>query len=313
MNFCGENGRFILPPRQDCIGFSDCECREEWFWRHFLNGRQGLKALGIGAGRGETELRLLTTGTISRYDLYDIASKALDDARLTAETIGVANWARFIDASIHSVDFEDEAYDLITFIASMHHINDLEHILQKCYRALAPGGVLWAAEYIGPDYFDFPAEHTRLATHLWRGLDSKLTKSWEPALRFPTVEEVIAADPTEAVCSSRIIDAMAATFPELQIVPTYGTFAFILFWGLNPDAIYENADGGELVEAVMEIDSALIDSQRLPHYFAYAIGRKPVPGTTLSSDLFQLARSLNTGISGGIFKETRRHRLAIRR
>jgi SAM-dependent methyltransferase len=236
----------------------------------------------------------------------------LNDAHLTAEAMGVANRANFINASIQDVKFEDETYDLITFIASMHHISGLESVLQKCYRALAPGGILWAAEYIGPDYFDFPAEHTRLAMRFWNGLDPKLTKSWEPALRFPTVEEVIAADPTESICSSRIISSMAATFSELQIVPTYGTFAFILSWGLNPDAIYENARGDDLVESVLEIDSALIDSNRLPHYFAYAIGRKLSQSASPSADSFLLARSLGTGISGVLFTETRPHRLATR-
>lgn len=248
--------------------------REEWFWKHYLAGKSNLTALGIGVGRCESEIRLLTTGTISHYDLFDLSPVALEDGRQTARRNGVEQLASFRAEDVQHTDLPDNYYDVITFIASLHHIVDLEGVLRKCERALAPGGVIWAAEYIGPDHFDYPAEDTELARRFYRIIDSDFKKAWEPELRFPSVQEVIDVDPTESVHSSDIPRTMRAIFPNLDIIPTYGSFAFILFWCLNHDALYDTDKGREFARTVMDLDTAVLDSGRLPHYFAYLMARK---------------------------------------
>lgn len=254
------------------LGFNS---REEWFHHRYLAGRSGLRALGIGVGTCETEVNILSLGAIAHYDFYDVSPAALEDGKRRALEKGIADKVGCHCQNIHQVDLEPGSYDVITFIASLHHIEDLEGILAKCYEALAPGGVLWAAEYTGPDRFDYPPEHTDLARRIYRALDPSLKKSWEPELRFPTVHEVIEADPTESVHSSRIIDVAGRIFDDLEILPTYGTFAFILSWSLNHDALYDTPQGREFFQTVLDLDQALIDSGQLPHYFAYLIGRKP--------------------------------------
>jgi hypothetical protein len=41
-------------------------------------------------------------------------------------------------------------------MASLHHIDKLTETLNRCDEALAPGGVLWAFEYVGPDRSEYP-------------------------------------------------------------------------------------------------------------------------------------------------------------
>lgn len=253
------------------LGFSS---REEWFSNHYLAGRSCLRALGIGVGTADAELRLLTTGLIDRYDLFDFSSEVLAQAQRTAELLGVEQKATFNCRDIHSAGIEVESYDLITFIHSLHHIDELRGVLEMCARALKPGGLLWAAEYIGPDYFDYPPEHTAFAREFYRALHPTL-KNWRhEELTLPGVEEVIRNDPTEAVHSSEIPAALAETFDKVEFIPTYGTFASILMWSLNHDVMYETAMGQEFMKLVMEMDTALIDSGRLPHYFGYYVARK---------------------------------------
>jgi hypothetical protein len=40
------------------------------------------------------------------------------------------------------------------------------------------------------------------------------------------------------------------------------------------DALYESPIGQEFVATVLEIDTMLIDSGQLPHYFAYYVATK---------------------------------------
>lgn len=261
--------------------------REQWFCDNYLKGKTGLRALSIGAGRCTTELRILSMSGIARYDLYDISPVALEAGRATAEEIGVADRANFICADINEIDLGEGAYDVITFIASLHHIQDVGEILARCRRALAPGGVIWAAEYIGPNYFAYPPEHTEFAQRFWSSVKDPFKKTWVDRIVFPTVEEVIASDPTESVNSANIRSEFETIFDEVRIIETYGTFAFILFWGLNHDYLYDTEEGRKFVELVLDIDTALIDSGALPHYFAYLIGSKEPEPKSLVEKLKQ--------------------------
>lgn len=253
------------------LGYSS---REEWFWARYLNGRTELRGIGIGVGLGQTELRLLSTGVFAHYDLYDVSPAALEHAKREAETIGLANKISCFCQDIDSLKLGVGRYDLVTFIASLHHMNDLDALLRKCKTALKLGGRLWAVEYIGPDRFHFPDEDTAFAKRFYRSVHPGLKKLWTPELQFPSIDEVISADPTEAIHSSKIPEAIYAAFESVETIYTYGTFAFILFWGLLHDALYESPIGHEFVKTILDIDTLLIDNRQLPHYFAYFVATK---------------------------------------
>ncbi|MBF3727189.1 methyltransferase, partial [Burkholderia pseudomallei] len=67
---------------------------------------------------------------------------------------------------------------------------------------------------------------------------------------------------------------MRDMFPALEIMPLYGAFAFMVFWGLNHDALYETPEGTELTRFILGMDKALTDAGILPTYFAHIIARK---------------------------------------
>lgn len=248
--------------------------REEWFWARYLQGRSNLSGVGIGVGLGRTELALIASGVFEHYDLYDMSERALDAVRRHAVSLGIDDRISFRCQNFELADPGNERYDVVTFIHSLHHIVDLDKTLASCKAALKPGGRFWAVEYIGPDHFQYPAEHTAFARRFYRTVHPGLKKLWTPELTFPTREEVIAADPTEAIHSADIPGAIHAAFDRVETIYTYGSFAFMLFWGLLPDALYESPLGHEFVETLLDIDTMLIDSGRLPHYFAYFVATK---------------------------------------
>lgn len=175
----------------------------------------------------------------------------------------------------------NETYDLVTFFASLHHMVRLEETLRAAYRALKSGGIFFASEYVGPDRFDYPEEHALIARRLYDVIDPALKHPAEPKLRWPSPAEVIANDPTEAVHSSEILESVRRVFPRVEIKPNYGTLPFILFWCLNADALYETEQGLELVQLILDLDVALVDSGRLPSYFVYIVAFKPAEGAPI--------------------------------
>src|SRR5205823_5925365 len=139
-------------------------------------------------------------------DLYDVSEASLDAARRDARDLNVDHRARYFCQDFHDAVLEPESYDLVTFIASLHHMDRLEETVRRVYDALKPGGMIFAAEYVGPNRFDFPPEHVGLAQQIYSALDPALMYASEPTLRWPTPAQVMENDPTEAIQSAEIPD-----------------------------------------------------------------------------------------------------------
>ena len=251
------------------------QLREVWFAKQYLGDKPAKRALGIGAGRAETELALLQNGAVEHYDLFDVSPVGLDHAKTLANERGFGHRLTCHCMPIDEAVLPDGSYDLVTFIASLHHMQPLDHALHTANRLLKPGGLIWAAnEYIGPDRFNYPPAHVALARAFIEQLPQALQKHGRPELVLPTPKEVAAVDPTEAPCSSQIEPLMRRFFPRFELTPLYGAFAFVVFWGLNHDALYETPEGVELVRFILAMDKALADAGVLPLYFAHLVAWK---------------------------------------
>ncbi|MCS6468319.1 hypothetical protein NX865_30775 [Burkholderia thailandensis] len=92
---------------------------------------------------------------------------------------------------------------------------------------------------------------------------------------------------------------MHRMFPALEIMPLYGAFAFMVFWGLNHDALYETPEGTELTRFILGMDRALTDAGILPTYFAHIVAQK-------NSDWPQRASRLGIDPDGPLYNCARR-------
>lgn len=248
---------------------------EEWFITNFIRNGPLDRAVGIGVGTGGVELRLVSFGAVNHFDLYEVSQASLDKAREDAQVLAIEDRVQYFCEDFTNVSLPPATYDLVTFMSSLHHMHPLDEMLEKVYAALKPGGLMFAFEYVGPDRFNYPKEHTIIAERLYEVLDPSLKRWPQLPLRWPTPEEVIAADPTESIHSGDILDTVKRIFPKVFIKPMYGTLCFILFWGLHPDAIYDTAQGRDLIRLVLELETSLVDSGRLPSYFDIIVGFKP--------------------------------------
>jgi SAM-dependent methyltransferase len=248
---------------------------EEWFIRNYV-AKPLKRALGVGVGTAGVELRMLAHGAVDHFDLYEVSQAALDVARRDAQDLDVAHRARYICQDFHEAELRPETYDLVTFIASLHHMDRLDETVQRVYDALKPGGMLFAAEYVGPNRFDFPPEHADLARQIFRVLDPALKYQSEPVLKWPSPAEVAESDPTEAIQSAEIPSVIKRIFPRVDVKHGYGTLCFMLFWCLDPYAIHETEQGRDFVRFLVEIETALVDSGRLPSYFDFFVAFKPI-------------------------------------
>jgi SAM-dependent methyltransferase len=242
-------------------------------WAARCIGLTGGRGLGLGVGSASTELGLLSLGTVSSFDLYDATPELIESARAAAAERGFGAQVQCAVSDVNRLELPADTYDVITFISSLHHVENLEHVLAQCHRALRPGGVLYALEYIGPNRFAFSPDHVELARRFYRSIRPDLLAG-HPELPVPDPVAVAAADPTESVRSQDIIRVCREVFPSAEVIAHDVCLTIILWYGLNYDVLYDSDVGHEFVQTLLEMDQALCQSGRLQSYQAEIVARK---------------------------------------
>ena len=229
------------------------------------------RALGAGCGAALFELDLVRLGAVEHFDLWDVSPAFLELARDRAASLGISDRVTIRCGDVFAID--DGRYDLVTFVHSLHHAPDVRAAVRFSHDVLRPGGLLFADEYIGPRRFAYPPEHSQPVKVLYRSLSSEIRGEW-PELPQPKPADVAAADPTESVESDLILSAINETFHSVETVPLFGALPFILWWGLDHDALWDTKLGREFVELLLEMDEALVAARRLPPYFAIVLAQR---------------------------------------
>jgi len=130
---------------------------DEYVVSTYLCGRVPLaRILSLGCGEGILERRLAGMNVFNECDAFDISPVALQRARESANSLGL-NTIRYQHADLNAITLPHQAYDAAFAESSLHHIHNLEHLLQQVRASLVPGGWFFANEYVGPSRFQFPA------------------------------------------------------------------------------------------------------------------------------------------------------------
>ena len=260
------------------------DAREDWFAKKYLRSQPVAGAASIGAGRAETEVQMILKGYVHHFDLFDISPEGINSARASLEQVGLGDrvTCHVVEPGVPTLPSLE--YDLVMFVASLHHMPDLPRTVVSAVDGLKEGGHLWCVnEYVGPDRFNYPAHHVDIAKRVHSRLPAEFRKHKLDYIELPTPEQVSAADPSEAPASSKIVSTIHAMFPEMEMKELYGAFAFIIFWGLQHDALYDTEEGRTLVRYLLEIDEVLGENKFLPSYFVHIVVKRRTSFSRISS------------------------------
>lgn len=94
--------------------------------------------LEIGCGTGTTALH--HAKYIKTIDAWDISENMLTIARAKAKENAIDN-VRFRCASVESVEYPAEHYDLAMAHSVLHLVDDKEHVIRDIFSTLKPGGI----------------------------------------------------------------------------------------------------------------------------------------------------------------------------
>ncbi|MGK7866102.1 methyltransferase domain-containing protein [Falsiroseomonas sp. E2-1-a20] len=183
------------------------------------------RALSLGCGFGSLERDLASRGMIAAMDAYDLADGAIREARRLAEEAG-CGWIRYHVADLETRDLGEASHDVVFAHSSVHHVERLDELFATVRRALRPGGLFHLNEYVGPNRFQWTDDQLRLINGYLDSLPDHLRQTPAgrkyPVVR-PSIEHMLAMDPTEAVRSADIREVLGRHFTIIEERPYGGT------------------------------------------------------------------------------------------
>ena len=226
-------------------GDADCDAygRLERLYRERRWPLPIVRALSLGCGFGALERDLRRRGWIEAIDAYDLAEGAIQEARRLACEAGISG-IRYHVADLDTMEIERASVDAVFAHSSVHHVQELERLYEVVHAALKPGGIFHLHEFVGPTRFQWTDMQLELVNGFLDSLPARLRRlpSGAPKGRMtrPTIEEMIAADPSEAIRSSEVISALEPCFDIVEERRTGGALLHLALGDIaqnfNPDS-----------------------------------------------------------------------------
>jgi SAM-dependent methyltransferase len=208
-----------------------------------------MASLGCGTGALERHLALLQA--FRRCDAFDIAPGALEVARREAAAAGVTG-LHYERGDIERLILPVQSYDAIWVNGSLHHVSNLEGVCDGVAAALKPDGHVFLSEYVGADRFDLPERQKAAIRAAFELIPERYRCSFDGGIRgpvqsvprIPDPRAVAAADPSEAVRSSAILEVVERRFEVVARHNAGGTILQFLLQGISGN--FRTDDPGSL-------------------------------------------------------------------
>ena len=238
-------------------------------------------ALSVGSGLGNFERSLVELDIVREVTGIDVSPEILAEAGRRAAEGGWQGRIRYAAADARAFLKDARGFDAIFFHASLHHFDRLPELLGLVRNALAPGGILYLDEYVGPARNEWTWRHLVEWNLVYRRLPAAVRRTH--LIRRPINEE----DPTEAIASSGILPAVSERFRILVRRDYGGNLLSAIYPSLRrPDqaggpsrAVYDGA-----IASLLERDERLLGRGR-PSFHAVLVaepllggGARPSPG-----------------------------------
>jgi SAM-dependent methyltransferase len=251
-----------------------------WFGSHLASA--GCLPLGrvlvLGCGAGHLERELHNLGWAREIVAFDFSPKVLEVARQSAAGMDAIHYvlASMDELPIGQAPFLPGSFDAVLGVSSVHHCSDMPNLYAAVAQLLSPQGWFYLNEYVGPDRFQYSQRHLNQLTALADLLPDRLltTQSGlvKKGFRAPTVAEVVAVDPSEAVCASTILPLLPEYFDVVAQRPYGGSLLHVLLADIAQN--FQAADAKPWLQALMDAEDDLDRLGQLEHHFSCAIARQ---------------------------------------
>lgn len=237
------------------------------------------RALSLGCGFGALERDLVARGLVGHIEAFDLAEGAIAEARRLAAEAGLAHRITYRVADLEHADFPRGSVDIVLAHSSVHHVERLEALFAAVIRALRPGGILHLHEFVGPTRFQWTDAQLRLGNALLDALPPRLRRlpdgTPKPRLVRPTIADMIAADPSEAIRSAEILPLLRARFRVIEERPLGGALLHNVLGDIAQNFRPESTQDSAILARMFAAEDAAMANGTIGTDFATATAVAP--------------------------------------
>lgn len=237
-----------------------------------------IKMLSVCCGVGQLEREMLKNGFCDEVLAYDVSAPCIEQANALAAAEGLGSKARFVAADLNSLKLaEDESFDVVFNEAALHHISNLEHLIQECRRVCKPHSVFVNHDFIGPNHHQWTERQLSIINSILSRLPNPLkgSRTNPGAIHFSrkalSMAEMLDIDPTEGVRSQDTLPVMQRWFDIVERKDFGGTILHILFNDIAGNFMAPEHDA--LVKILVYLEDLLLETADLPSDFSYWVAR----------------------------------------
>ena len=114
------------------------------------------RGIAVACGNGLIELDLVKRGIVERFECFDFAEQRIAVGRTRAEQAGLGDRVHYHASDAFAEVTGEGEYDFVHWRNAIHHMLDTREAIAWSARCLAPGGVLYLDDYVGPSRFQYP-------------------------------------------------------------------------------------------------------------------------------------------------------------
>jgi SAM-dependent methyltransferase len=248
-------------------------------WRKWLIkalSRPANRSLDLGCGTGSRSIVVFEEGASKFVEGLDVSEERIAGAEAFRRQKGIPGNFQVADSNV--AELPENTYDLIFSCHSFHHFVALEHIMEQVHRALTPSGVFILEEFVGPTQFQWTDRQMEIVRFLLSLIPKELRRFRWGDTKFaegrPTPEEVVAVSPFESIRSGEIFPLFFEYFDVVAIKRLGGTIQHLLYNGIVHNFQSNERGAIQSLQAVWQVEDALIDSDLLPSDFMLLVGRR---------------------------------------
>ncbi|MDP2805083.1 MAG: class I SAM-dependent methyltransferase [Gallionellaceae bacterium] len=233
--------------------------------------------LSLCAGDGAFEKLLLKQGVFGTITGIDLAEERVGTANAQiAEFEGRLN---FIVGDVNKGDFGVALYDVVFAKAALHHVEQLESMFAGIKKCLKPGGKLVTVDFFGPTRFQWSDAQLDAVNHfIDTAIPDTLLKRADGSrhhnINRPTIEAMIAMDPSEAVRSSDIDHLIRQHFSQIREFQIGGALLSLIF---DPTVVNNfdcsNPQHNEIIHAAFHYERRLMAENKIGSDFKFIVAQ----------------------------------------
>lgn len=233
-------------------------------------------SMDLGCGAGARSIAIYQEGASRFIEGLDVSEDRIAEGERIRKQLGMPG--RFGVADTNRARLPAHTYDLIFSCHSFHHFLKLEDIMEQVHEALTPRGLFVLEEFVGPTQFQWTDHQIELVHRLMLLVPERLRKlRWDAIKNLegrPTPAEVVAVSPFESIRSADIPPLFERYFQVVAAKRLGGTIQHLFYNGIAHNFHLDDPEALRSVQAIWEIEDALIDAELLPSDFMLLVGRR---------------------------------------